>query len=95
MNEDIRSILRDYVIGSSLWRRSDALVDSTPLWAHGLLDSIAALELVLFIETRFGIEFSARELARRHLETIEHIEAFIREKLAATAAGSLPMSSDA
>jgi acyl carrier protein len=82
MNEDIRGVLRDYIAASSLVRSPGPLTDATSLAMHGVLDSIAVLELVLFLETRFGIEFSMRDLDRRRLSSIDHIEALVTEKLA-------------
>jgi acyl carrier protein len=82
MSEDIRSVLREYIAGSPVLRSAGPLSDSTPLAAYGILDSIAVLELVLFLETRFGVEFSAKDLDRRRLETIERIAGLVQEKLA-------------
>ena len=82
MSEDIRVVLREYLAGSPILRGPGELTDSTPLAAYGILDSIAMLELVLFLETHFGVEFSTRDLDRRRLETIERIEGLVREKLA-------------
>jgi len=42
----------------------------------------AVLELVLFLETRFGIEFSSKDLDRRRLETIDRIASLVQGKLA-------------
>ena len=82
MSEDVGAVLREYIARSPILRSPGPLTDSTPLAAYGILDSIAVLELVLFLETRFGVEFSARDLDRRRLETIERIEGLVREKLA-------------
>lgn len=81
MAEDIRAVIREYVTGSDTMHRPGAVTDSTPLVYYGVLDSIAALELVSFLEMRFAIEFTARDLDRRRLETIEQLEALVREKL--------------
>ncbi len=87
MSEDIKAVLREYVAGSPILRRPGPLSDSTPLATYGILDSMAVLDLVLFLETRFGIEFSARDLDRRRIETIDHIESLVREKVAQKEAG--------
>ncbi len=87
MSEDIKAVLREYVAGSPILRRPGPVSDSTPLATYGILDSMAMLDLVLFLESRFGIEFSARDLDRRRIETIDHIESLVREKLARKAAG--------
>jgi len=87
MSEDIKAVLREYVAGSPILRRPGPLSDSTPLATYGILDSMALLDLVLFLETRFGIEFSARDLDRRRIETIDTIEGLVREKLVQKEAG--------
>ena len=82
MSEDIRTVLREYIASSPVLRSPGQLTDSTPLAVYGILDSIAALELVLFLETRFGVEFSPKDLDRRRLETIERIAGLVQDKLA-------------
>ncbi len=83
MNDDIKTVIREYVEGSDLLRRPGPIADTTALGTFGVLDSLAIIELVLFLETRFGIEFSTRDLDRRRLETIEQIEILVAEKQAA------------
>ena len=86
-DDDIKDVLREYIAKSPILRAPGALTDETPLAAYGILDSIAVLELVLFLEGRFGIQFQAQDLDRRRLETIERIEGLVREKLAKKQAG--------
>ena len=51
------------------------LTDDTPLITSGILDSIATLKLVTFLEERFGIG-SRRTKPTRHLDTLDrHREA--------------------
>jgi acyl carrier protein len=81
--DDITQAIYDYVKGSNLLRGHGALDGTTPLGANGVLDSIAIVELLLFLEVRFGIEFATRDLNRRRLETIEQIGQLVAEKRAA------------
>lgn len=82
MAEDIRAAIREYLTSGDSLQRVGAVGDSTPLAHYGILDSIAALELVSFLEMRFAIEFTTRDLDRRRLETIEQLEALVSEKIA-------------
>lgn len=82
MTEDIRAVLREFISRDSALASAGSLPDSTPLAAYGILDSVAVLELVLFLETRFGIEFSSKDLDRRRLETIDRIASLVQDKLA-------------
>ena len=83
MSDNIRAVLREYVGGNALLRHPGPLSDTTALGTAGVLDSLAIIELVLFLETRFGIEFTARDLDRRRLETIEQLAQLVTEKRAA------------
>ncbi len=83
MKDDIKSAIREYIAGSESLRRAGPITDTTILGTAGVLDSLAIIELVLFLETRFGIEFSSRDLDRRRLETVDQIERLVAEKQAA------------
>jgi acyl carrier protein len=83
LSDDIKTVIREYVKGSAALRRPGPLADTTSLGSAGVLDSLAIIELVLFLETRFGIEFSSRDLDRRRLQTIEQIECLVAEKQSA------------
>jgi acyl carrier protein len=57
------------------------LGDDTPLISGKVLDSIAALKLVGFLEARFGIEVEAHEADFDNLDSIGRIVRFVRSKL--------------
>jgi acyl carrier protein len=56
------------------------LTPSTPLVTGGILDSIATLKLVSFLEEEFGIELQAHEADVEHLDTLEKIAALVGSK---------------
>jgi len=60
-----------------------ALTPTTPLITGGILDSLATLELVAFLEERFHIELGARETDADYLDTLELIGKLVDAKLAA------------
>jgi len=59
------------------------LTPGTPLISSGILDSLATLELVAFLEERFGIELQAHELDSSRLGTLDNIAHLVESKLAA------------
>ena len=61
------------------------LEPSTPLMTTGILDSIATLKLVGFLEKRFGITVEAHEASVEHLNTIAGIGRLVGTKLAGRA----------
>jgi acyl carrier protein len=79
---DIENAVRTYILDEFLPGESpDALTDSTPLVTGGILDSIATLKLVSFLEEQFRIELAPHETDADHLDTIDHIAALVRSKL--------------
>jgi acyl carrier protein len=61
------------------------LLDQTRLRTSGVLDSLATLKLVTFVEDRFGIEIEAHEASVENFDTIESIAALVDRKRAALA----------
>ena len=58
----------------------DALEDSTPLITTGILDSIATLQLVTFLEEKFDIQIQAHEAGVDHLNTLSDITRLVASK---------------
>lgn len=58
----------------------DELTDTTPLISGGILDSLATMKLVTFIEQTFGITVQAHEADEDNLGTLRDIERLIRSK---------------
>jgi acyl carrier protein len=58
-----------------------ALTDTTPLMSTGVLDSIATLKLVTFLEERFHVVIEAHEADVEHLNTVVDITRLVRSKL--------------
>lgn len=59
----------------------ESLSTSTELVRSGILDSLATLELVSFLERQFGIELEAHDVDPSNLGTLEDIERLVRSKL--------------
>ena len=73
--------IREFILGEFLPGEDPAnLTPSTPLITTGVLDSIATLKLVMFLEEQFGISLAAHETGAEHLDTIARIVALIRAK---------------
>jgi acyl carrier protein len=88
---EIREVLREYLRQQHRGEgEAFALTDSTPLLTHGVLDSIAVMQLLMFLEATFEIEFSPRDLDRRRLDTIEQLEDLVRRKLDERSGGGSP-----
>ena len=57
------------------------LGETTPLISSAILDSLATLRLVAFLEENFGIELEAHEASVDNLDTLADIERLVQGKL--------------
>ena len=81
MAEDISSTLKKFILKEFLPGEDPGeLTDTTPLITGGILDSIATLKLVMFIEESFGITLQAHETDPDYLDTIALITKTILSK---------------
>ncbi len=58
-----------------------ALTETTELITAGILDSMATLKLVTFLEEQFNIQIAAHEADAIHLNTLRDIGRLIASKL--------------
>ena len=80
--EEIKETVKAYILKEFLpGENPDELTDSTPLITGGILDSIATLKLVAFIEERYGFTLQAHEADVENLNTISYITRLIQSKL--------------
>jgi acyl carrier protein len=83
MTEDIQTSVKEFILKEFLpGEDPNELTHTTPLITGGILDSIATLKLVLFIEERFGVTLQAHETDPEHLNTLADIARLIRSKKA-------------
>jgi acyl carrier protein len=78
---DIQADVRDFIIREFL-RGTDPseLTGTTPLISDGILDSLSTLQLVAFIEERYGIEVAAHEATVDYLDSLDRIAGLVRSK---------------
>jgi acyl carrier protein len=78
---DIENSIKTFILSEFLAGEDpEQLTNTTPLISNGILDSIATLRLVAFLEQTFGIEMAAHETDAEHLDTIERIARLVRSK---------------
>ena len=81
MTDDIEGAVKRFILKEFLPGEDPAeLTDATPLITGGVLDSIATLKGVMFIEETFGISLQAHEVDSEHLDTIGQIAQLVRAK---------------
>jgi acyl carrier protein len=80
--EEIKEVVKEYVLQEFLPGEDPAaLTDSTPLITGGILDSLATIKLVAFLEGRFHIQIQAHETMVDYLDTVSDIAQLVSSKM--------------
>ncbi len=81
MSETVQNQVRTFVVDNFLFGDQGALSgDDQSLIENDVIDSTGVLELVSFIEERFGIAMSDAEIVPANLDSVSRIAAFIERK---------------
>jgi acyl carrier protein len=76
----LRKQIRDFVTTNFYVADPKTLEDSTSLLDHGIIDSTGVLEVIMFVETAFGVTVEDAEMLPENLDSIERIAAFVERK---------------
>ena len=86
MSEIAKQQIKDYIMAEFLPGESpDELTDTTPLISGGILDSIATLKLVMFIEETWKVAFAPHEVDKENLDTLASMTRLLVSKKPALA----------
>ena len=87
MNETVESQVRAYVVDHFLFGQGgDKLGSEASFLEKGLIDSTGVLEVVMFLEERFGIKVQDEELVPDNLDSLARIARFVERKMQQKAA---------
>ncbi|MET0556857.1 MAG: acyl carrier protein [Vicinamibacteria bacterium] len=81
MTETVESQVRAYVVDQFLFGQGgDKLGSEDSFLEKGLIDSTGVLEVVMFLEERFGIKVQDEELVPENLDSVGRIARFVERK---------------
>ena len=79
--ENVHDTVKQFVLTEFLpGEDPNELRSDTPLITGGILDSIATLKLVMFLEEKYGISVEAHEADPEHLDTLTQIVSLVQSK---------------
>lgn len=79
--ENTKNPIKAYILEEFLpGENPDELTDSVPLMTGGILDSLATLKLVAFLEDKFQIEIYPHESSVDYMDTIADIAKLVHSK---------------
>ena len=80
--EDVKKTIKEFILKEFLpGEDPEQLTDLTPLITGGILDSLASLKLMDFLEDQFRIETEAHEVSVDYLDSLADIANFVQSKL--------------
>lgn len=78
---NIQSDITQFILEEVLTGSREQLGLSEPLVTSGILDSLAILRLITFLEDRYEIKVGDGEVGEENFETVERLGAFVESKL--------------
>ena len=76
-----RPVIRSYILENFLFTDDpSAIEDDASFLEQGIIDSVGALEIALFIEQHFGFSVKEDEMLPENLDSVDNLVAFIRRK---------------
>jgi acyl carrier protein len=80
--QEIMSTVKGYILKEFLPGENPAeLTDTTPLITGGILDSLATIRLVAFLEEQYPIQIEPHETMIDYMNTISDIAQLVHKKL--------------
>lgn len=78
--------IKAFIVSNFLFGQDSGVADDQSFLQSGVIDSTGLLELVSFVEQRYGISIGDRELVPENLDSLRNISGFVARKLEAVGA---------
>lgn len=78
---EILDEIRGYIVENILFGDGERLEADTLFQEGGILDSTGFLEIITFVEERFGIEIADEEVIPENLGTLRKVSEFVARKV--------------
>jgi acyl carrier protein len=79
--DDIETTLRNYITRNILFSDGEyPYADDASFLETGVVDSLGVMELVMFVEERFGVDVEDREVVPANFDSVSRLSAYVRGK---------------
>ena len=78
---DYAKEIRAFIVTNFLYGEGGALKDDTSFLESGIVDSTGMLELIMFLETKYGVKVAPEEMLPENLDSINNVVQFLQAKL--------------
>lgn len=73
--------IRRYIVDNILFGDDKKLKDNASFQEHGILDSMGFLDLITFVEEKYGIKIKDKEIVPENFDSLQNIANFVERKL--------------
>ena len=77
---EVSAVIREFIVENFLFGEDGNLKEETSFLESGIIDSTGILELVAFLEEKFGISVADDELVPENLDSITNVVAYLAKK---------------
>jgi acyl carrier protein len=77
---NVQQEIHNYIVDKILFDNGEKIDEDLSFQESGILDSTGFLELITFVEEKFGVEVSDRELIPENFDTLRKISGFVQSK---------------
>jgi acyl carrier protein len=77
---EVSAVIRQFIVENFLFGEEGNLKEDTSFLEGGIIDSTGILELVSFLEEKFGIAVADEELVPENLDSIASVVAYLTKK---------------
>ena len=77
---DVVHVTERFLIDEILFGSRSSIDPDESLVTSGILDSLALLRLVYYLEAQFGVSFDSSEVIPVHFETLNSIQSLVNSK---------------
>jgi acyl carrier protein len=79
-NDNPLQVIRDFILKKAPAPKRKTLKDDTPLLGSGIIDSLAMLDVLEFLEKSFAMTISDEELTPENFGSIRCLVSFVESK---------------
>ena len=76
--------IRKFIVSNLLFGDDAGLGDDTSFLESGVIDSTGVLELIMFLESTYGIKVAPEEMLPENLDSVNRVARFLTRKLPGT-----------
>lgn len=80
----VKTELRKFVVENFMFgQENQDFSDEASMLENGLIDSTGVLELVAFVEEKYGISVADEELVPTNFDSVDNLAEYVRKKMPA------------